>query len=522
MQDKNSDKKNDKIKNHPNLTKRVPPHSIEAEQCVLGCILISENAAMQILPQLAEDDFYSPNHRVIYSAMKELAVKDSPCDIVTVVAQLNNNGQLEKSGGLSYVTSLSTVMPSAANANHYTQIVQKNSVLRRLINSAGEIADLAFSGDPDDNALQASEQKIYSISEKFDKSKLVHASQPLDEAVNKIEFMYNNPGAGKGIPTGFKHLDKILNGFQQGDLILIAARPSEGKTSLGMNFIAKAIKDGNRRTEANKPDPYKCAVFSLEMPSFQLMKRMLCSIAKIDMSKVNSGNLSGAEWTKLHKAKKELDKAQLYIDDSSLTNPIDILSKCRRLQREKGLDLVMIDYLQLMSSGKKVESRQNEVAEITRHLKIAAKELKVPIILLSQMSREIEKRKGADKMPQMSDLRESGAIEQDADVIIFIHRKYSMNDETVDEETKSMVDLIIAKHRNGERGKVRVRWRGDIVTFEDMDLSEIANRNVPPQSSGGSFVMDNDYNGDDPNVYPAKTAEELLNVPLKSDGEEIF
>ena len=515
-------------KPHPNLTARILPHSQEAEQAVLGCVMIDEFAPIHILSELKPNDFYSPAHRGIFSAMINISLKDKPIDIVTLVTELEALGQLEEAGGLSYITSLSNVVPSASNYAHYSTIVKKNSVLRKLIESAQRITDKAFTGDPDDNAIQFSEAEVYSIAEKFDRSSLVSAHQPVAAAIQKIEFMFNNPGAGKGIPTGFKRLDRILNGFQPADLVLVAARPGQGKTSIGMNFISQAVFCGNRRTAAGKPDPYKCAVFSLEMPAVQLAKRLLCSVAQVNMTNANSGELSGAEWKKIYSAKAKLDKINLYIDDSSLTTPIEILSKCRRLKREKGLDMVMIDYLQLMSAGKRVENRQQEISEITRTLKIAAKELNVPIILLSQMSRDIEKR--TDKTPQMSDLRESGAIEQDADIIMFIHRKYAANDATVDEETRNRVQLIIAKHRNGELGSVDVRWRGNYVTFEDIDTAEYLNKSVPPENGKESFVVLHDgkepagQQEDEDAGIASRSAEEIMAVPLKptSDDEDIF
>ncbi|MCL2847864.1 MAG: replicative DNA helicase [Firmicutes bacterium] len=520
-------------KPHPNLSARVLPHSVEAESSVLGCILIDENAPIYILGELSATDFYMPSHRTIFSAMASIALKDKPIDIVTLVTELEALGSLDEAGGLTYLNNLSNLVPSSANFRHYTTIVKKTSTLRRLIEASGRIADKAFTGDPDDTAINFAEGEIFSLAEKFDRSKLVHASEPLSETIAEIEFKCKNPDSGRGIPTGFKRLDKMLNGWQKGDLVIIAARPSEGKTSLGMNFITKAMFDGNRRTSAGKPDPYKCAVFSLEMPSSQLLKRLVCSHAKVNMERVNAADLNAKEWKKLFATKTLVDKAHLYIDDSSLTTPIEILSKCRRLKREKGLDFIMIDYLQLMSSGKRVENRQQEVSDITRTLKIAAKELGVPIILLSQMSRDIEKRKGADKMPQMSDLRESGAIEQDADIILFIHRKYASTDLSVSEEERNRVQLVIAKHRNGERGLVDVKWKGETVTFEDV---EFTSSYVPPQDSGGGnftvsedfIATDNNFELNDNNYQDSfvtpnqKSTEELLAVPLSSDEDEVF
>jgi len=516
------------IQNHPNVKTRVLPHSIEAEQAFLGCVMIDENGAMNVLGDLKSDDFYSPSHRTAFEAMVSVALKDKPVDIVTVITELESLGLTEQAGGLTYLNSLPNMFPYAADYTHYGQIIKKNSVLRKLIEAAGKIADHAFTGDPTDDAIPFSESEVYAISEKFDKKKLVKANEPLQRTVDEIEEYHRNPELKRGIPTGFKRLDKILNGWQKSDLVIIAARPSEGKTSLGMNFITKAIFDNNRRTAAGKPDPLKCAVFSLEMSSEQLLKRLLCSVAKVGMDRVNAANLTGAEWKKIHQAKSLIDKTHLYLDDSSLTNPVEILSKCRRLKREKGLDMIMVDYLQLMSSGKRVESRQQEVSDITRTLKIAAKELEVPIILLSQMSRDIEKRKGEGKMPQMSDLRESGAIEQDADIILFIHRKYAANDMTVSDDIKNQVQLIIAKHRNGERGIVDVRWNGANVSFEDVDFNP--SLQAPPESgaSSGDFSgLDASYSNAPPlqdsfSVPADADIERIMAVPMDSDDDDIF
>lgn len=379
---------------------------------------------------------------------------------------------------------------------------------------------MAFVGDPENDALGFAEREIYALSEENDRSALREIQPSVVEAIARMEEMYRDPTAGKGIPTGFKGLNAILNGFQPSDLILIAARPGQGKTSIGMNFIEHAAMHCERKTAAGKSDPYKCAVFSLEMPAIQLAKRMLCSEARIDMTKANSGRLSPEDWKAIVAAKARLDKAHIYIDDSSLTTPIEILSKCRRLKREKGLDLVMIDYLQLMTSGDRVESRQQEISTITRTMKIAAKELNVPILLLSQMSREVEKR--TNKKPQMSDLRESGAIEQDADIIMFIYREFDKDDPAVDEEKRNKVELIIAKHRNGETGSVELKWDGPSVRFLDVDRSRATaslEKNIPPERGDGNF---SGFDSSAPFSLHDTPAEEILAVPDDGKLDDIF
>ena len=511
---------------HPNLKARVLPHNDEAEQAILGCVMIDENAPVTILSELTPDDFYSGAHKLIFTAMQSLAQEDKPVDIVTLVQEVETMGCMEKVGGITYLTDLSNFVPSADNYKHYLAIVKKNSLLRRLIAVSGKIADNAFEGDPADNALELAESEIYALSEKRDRSTLVDIKEAVGQAVEEMEYKFARPKEEVNIPIKYRGLNYILNGFHRTDLVLIAARPGQGKTSIGMNLITDAALDTRRTTAAGAPDPYKCAVFSLEMSAVQLANRMLASVAKVDMGKMLKGNLQPDEWKKIAHARKKLSAAKIFIDDSSLTTPVEILSKCRRLKRELGgLDLVMVDYLQLMSSGKRSDNRQQEVADITRNMKIAAKELNVPILLLSQMSREVEKRN--TKEPQMSDLRESGAIEQDADIIMFIYRPHKETDNVSDEE-KSRVEIHIAKHRNGTTGKVPLRWRGSHVSFEDMDPSADADERaaLSQTENGGRFIMGDDdvppTEQDDLRVkmnIGSGTIEEILKV---SDDDDII
>ena len=333
-----------------------------------------------------------------------------------------------------------------------------------------------------------------------------------NSVLDRLEKLAADPKAMRGIPTGFASLNRRLNGLQRSDLILIAARPGQGKTSIGMNIIQNVAMNRERRTESGNVKPYVCAVFSLEMPAEQLVKRMLCSVAKVDMTRVNAGTLEAAEWKRLAEAKARLDKSKIYIFDSAQTTPMELLSRCRRLKREQGLDVVMIDYLQLMTTGKRVESRQLEISEITRTLKIAARELDVPILLLSQMSREVEKR--TNRRPQMSDLRESGAIEQDADIIMFIYREHDMTDTSVDAAVRDKVELIIAKHRNGEPGSVEMRWAGKYVSFVDVDNSKATaqlEKSAPPVDKTGNFDGAEEY------VPQERTAADILSA---DDGDD--
>ncbi len=459
---------------HPNAKARIVPQNNEAEQALLGCVLIDEYAPNEILSMLAPEDFYTTAHQLIFEAMKNIYAENKPIDIITLVQQLESMGSMEAVGGINYLTSLSNIVPSASNYAHYLEIVRQNKLRRKIIDSANKIANVAYAGDED--PMSYAEKEIFALGEGNFRSTLKPISESVGEAIERMEMIERDPLFFKGIPTGFKMLDNLLNGFQNGDLIIIAARPGQGKTSIGMNFI-QAAAFAERTTETGKKTPIRAAVFSLEMPAVQLARRMLCSVAKVDMTKANSGHLGSNEWNRLMLAKTKLDKANIYIDDTSNTSPVDIISKCRKLKRERGLDIVMIDYLQLMSAGKRVENRQQEISDITRTLKVAAKELNVPILLLSQLSRKVEDRK--EKVPVMSDLRESGAIEQDADIIMFLYRQYSDNDKNISDEERNAVQLIIAKHRNGQTDTIDLTWHGAYVSFEEKDAA------LPKADKGG-------------------------------------
>lgn len=474
-------KKSNEISNHPNVKFKVPPHNKEAEQAVLGCILLDENASVYIMNELDAEDFYVDAHRKIFEAAQTLFGRNKPLDIVTIVPELEAAGRMDEIGGLSYLSALTSDIPSAANYKHYTGIVKKTSLLRKLIQAGQNITEQAFTGDIEFDALDFAERQIFNISQKNERSVLKPISEPATAAIEEIEQIIRDPLNKRGVPTGFAGLNKMLNGFQPGDMIVLGARPSQGKTSMGMNFIQAAAFSDARKKDG-KVLPYYCAVFSLEMPEISLTKRLLCSVAKVDMEKVNAGKINAEEMRRLIQARAKLvERNNIYIDDSGANSPMDILSKCRRLKRERGyLDLVMVDYLGLMHSGaKQIESRQQEVAEISRMMKLAAKELNVPIVLLSQLSRDVEKRKG---MPQMSDLRESGAIEQDADVILFIYRPNDPKDNSIDEDKRNEVKLVVAKHRNGATGIIDLKWVPKWVSFEDADSYSVSiEENAPPE-----------------------------------------
>ena len=442
---------------------KIMPHNIEAEQAVLGCILIDVQAQADILGMMKEEDFYSQAHRDIFSSMLKIYQKSIPVDFVTILDGLEKDKILDKVGGIEYITTLTNTVPSAVNFKHYCDIVKADSTRRKLIESGQRIIEDAYESEDKDKSLQFAEKEIFDIAEKQERSALEHVGKPngaIKHVIDKFDAIAKDPTALKGIPTGFKEFDRVTNGLQNSDLILLAARPGVGKTSFAMNVIVHAA------TELGK----KCAVFSLEMSKEQLIQRAICSLAKVSMAKALNGSMDGEEWKRIWAATKKLEQSGLYVDDSSLTTPADILTKCRRLKAKEDVDLIMIDYIQLMSSGsnKREMNRQNEVSDISRNLKIAAKELNVPIIVLSQLSRSVESRAENGHRPMLSDLRDSGAIEQDADIVLFLYNPEKYND-VAQEDEPGTVELIIAKHRNGSTGKVKLRWIGEYTTFVNPD-----------------------------------------------------
>lgn len=441
---------------------RVLPNSLEAEQAVLACILLDEEVPLTAFTNLRAEDFYSNAHKTIFEAMQEVYASSKPVDFVTVVDKLESLGKLDEVGGLTYITNLTSMLAGGGNYKYYEGIIKNHARRREIISASQNIIDNAFEKDDGKEVLNFAEHEIFEISQKEEISALEHVSKALPEVMANLEKLAQDSDKIRGIATGLNSLDNITNGLQRSDLILLAARPGVGKTTLAMNIINHAA------TTLGK----KCAVFSLEMPKSQLMQRALCSIGKVDMGKLLKGKLNETEWQKLWRASKTLTESGLYIDDNSMNTAMDILSKCRRRKRESGLDLVMIDYLQLMESEKSLGSRTLEIGEITRKLKIAAKELDVPIILLSQLSRDVEKRD--DHHPQLADLRDSGSIEQDADIVMFLYNpdKYHDNAKSAGDE-QGVVELDIAKHRNGEVGTIKLKWVGSWLRFFDYDNPEV-------------------------------------------------
>lgn len=470
---------------------KMMPHSTEAEQSVLACMLIDDEVVYKIMAEVKPEDFYSNSNKIIFENMFALYSANQPIDFITVVNKLEKTNFLDKVGGIDYITTLANSLPSAINFKTYVDIVKKDSLARTLIQASKNIIDKAYSNEDGEDILSYAEGEIYKIAQKNEKSSLEHIAPSLNVAIKNLDDIAKNGGKIKGISTGITEFDKLTNGLQNSDLILLAARPGVGKTSFAMNIAVNAAIEQNKTA----------AIFSLEMPRAQLALRSLCSVAKVSMAKAKNGTLTPEEWKYIWAANKKLSQSSIYIDDSSLTTPMEVIDKCRRLKREKGLDIIVIDYLQLMSSGKKSkdDNRQNEISQITRFLKIAAKELNVPIILLSQLSRAIEQRK--DHKPMLSDLRESGAIEQDADMVLFIDNPDKYND-IVNPNEPGICELVVAKHRNGEIANIKMRWIGECTTFIDPD-KKFDRKNygeavkvVPDEAFGGApDFQDEDLNG---------------------------
>ena len=434
---------------------RTPPNHLESERGVLGSMLRSGEAALLAFESLTDDDFYDPANREVFSAMRALSESGRGIDLVTLDAELDRRGKLAMVGGAQYLIELARAVPSASNIQAYMRVVDEKSTLRKLIRAAEEILRQAYAEELETrDILETAERLIYDIAMRKGGEQLKPIQPVLLATFEKIEQLVRNHGRIEGVPTGYAELDDLLTGLHGGELVLIAARPSMGKTSFGMNIVENAAIRAGKKT----------AVFSLEMPAEQLAMRMLCTEAKVDMQRVRRGQISDEEWGKLSGAMIDIGPSGMFVDASSGVTVAEIRSKARRLQLEHGLDLIMIDYIQLMTATGRFGSRQEEVSSISRSLKGLATELNVPVIALSQLSRAPTGR--ANHRPMLSDIRESGAIEQDADVVMFIHREDYYEPETAE---KNIAEIIIAKQRNGALGTVKLGWKGEYTWF--MDLS---------------------------------------------------
>ena len=465
---------------------KILPNDLEAEQSLLGCLFISQDACAEIFPTVNVKDFYSNAHQKIYQAMLDNYIKNVAVDYITVSKVLETKGELEEVGGLGYITDLTNYVPSAANFKHYADIIKNDSILRQIIDASQATINDAFDSVDAGNVLARAEKLIFDISQTKSRSSLEHIKYGVTEAIDMMEKLAIDPNANAGVKTGFPTLDKITNGFKPGELIIIAARPGIGKTTLAVNFaINAAVKYGK-----------SVAMFDLEMSALQVAQRFICATGRVPMDMVKGGTKDQNAWATLFETKKILENTNIYIDDTTTITPAEILSKCRRLKAQSGLDMVIIDYLQLMKAEKasKDGNRQQEVADLTRSIKLAARELGCPILLLSQLNRGVEQR--SDKTPQLSDLRESGSIEQDADIVMFISDRA---DESVKEEDDGddAIDytLVIAKHRNGMRGNIPIKWKSEFTQFYEpgKDILYTKNTSKVQKDTVLTAVSDSDF-----------------------------
>jgi len=444
--------------NMPNIG-RVPPQNIEAEQSVIGSMMLDREVIPVITELLKPEDFYRQDHVEIYEAVMDLFERAEPIDIITVSDQLRLRGSLENVGGLEYLTQLVNSVPTTANVRHYAKIVEEKSLMRKLIRTSSDIVNMGYEANEEvEYVLDKAEQNIFDILQKRNLKGMTPIKDVLEDTFDRLEELYNNKGSITGVPTGFTDLDFKTAGLQNSDLILIAARPAMGKTAFALNIANYAA------INAKVP----VAIFNLEMSKDQLVSRMLSCEAMVDSQRMRTGKLEDEDWGKIAHALGPMSDAPIYIDDSPGASIMDIRAKCRRLKLEKNLGLIVIDYLQLMQGRSRTDNRQQEVSEISRSLKILAKELNVPIITLSQLSRAAETR--TDHRPMLSDLRESGAIEQDADIVMFIYRDDYYNPDT---EKKNVAEIIIAKQRNGSTGTVELAWLGQFTKFANLEKQRI-------------------------------------------------
>ncbi|MCX6795308.1 MAG: replicative DNA helicase [Candidatus Falkowbacteria bacterium] len=448
-----------------NLLEKVPPQSLEAEQSLLGCLLIDKDSIIKVVDQVTPDDFYKDAHKFVYEAIHELYNNREPIDVITLANRLEEKKQLAKIGGRAFLAQLSNAVATSANVSYYASIIQKKSTLRRLQQAAGDIMKMSFDEESDiDEVLDATEQKIFGVSRKYLKNAFLPIDNLLTAAFDRIDELHKKGGKLRGLPTGFTDLDNLLAGLQKSDLIILAARPSVGKTSFALDIA--------RQTAIKTKEGV--GIFSLEMSKEQLVDRMLCSQANVSLWKMRTGNLSDKEedndFAKIGAAMGQLAEAPIYIDDSSTLSIMEIRAKARRLQMEKGLGLIMVDYLQLMEGrGKYGDNRVQEIAEISRGLKGIARELNVPVLALAQLSRAVEATSPA--IPKLSHLRDSGSIEQDADIVMFIYRKAadrSFNPQDLPMDERYKAEIHIAKHRNGPTGKVDLFFDETTVSFKNL------------------------------------------------------
>lgn len=451
---------------------RIPPQSIESEKAVLGSIMLRKDAMHEVEDMITPDSFYADKHRIIFQAMLDLSVKNEPIDMLSLSTKLGEKKTLDSVGGNTYLAEIVNSVPSSTNVKHYADIVQKKYVLRSLIEAADYVSELAFEEGSDhmDDILDMAEKKVFSVVSSPKNQKFVNLKDAIPEAYERMEKLHENKGMLRGLPTGFKDLDNMLSGLQNSDLVILAARPSMGKTTLALD-IARMTSTTHEKS---------VLIFSLEMSSQQLVDRMLSAQSRVNAWNLRTGHLSDSkgEFAQLRDAMDKLAKAKIYIDDTPGNSIVRMKALSRRLKAEKGLDLIVVDYLQLMTTSKNYDSMVNQVTEISRSLKGLAKELNVPVLALSQLSRNVESRGGK---PRLSDLRDSGSIEQDADVVMFIHSEDKGKDES---EKTNIVEILIEKHRNGPTGKVDLYFDLKTTTFLNLEKSSLSDFS-PAKIKGG-------------------------------------
>ena len=449
--------------NQDRILEKLPPQNLEAEETFLGCLLIDKDAIIKIADIVSENDFYKDSHRIIYTTINELYARHEPIDIVSLTNRLKDRGELEAIGGRTYLAHLSNATATSSHVVHYANIIQRKATLRRLLRAASEISELGYKEEDDvDKLLDEAEQKLFGVSQKFLKNEFTPVDRLLNDAFERIDELHRQGGKLRGIPSGFHDLDRKTAGLQKSDLIILAARPSVGKTS----FVLDIARQSSVNYGAS------VGIFSLEMSKEQLVDRMLCAESNVSLWRLRSGHLEDSDFGRISEGMGKLSQAKIFIDDTPNCSALEIRTKARRLKTEHGLDLLIIDYLQLMEGrGKKSDNRVQEVAEISRGLKGVARELNIPVIALSQLSRAVESTSPA--IPKLSHLRDSGSIEQDADIVMFLYRKaadrnFKIEDLTAEE--KSSAELYIAKHRNGPTGKVDLFFDMEQASYKNIAL----------------------------------------------------
>ncbi len=433
---------------------RIPPQDLQAEQSVLGAMMLSKDAIADVVEELRTDDFYKPAHATIYDAILDLYSRGDPADAVTVAGELTRTGEVTRIGGVPYLHTLVALVPTAANANYYGRIVKERAILRRLVEAGTRIVSMGYSGEGEvDQVVDRAQAEVYEVTERRTSEDYLPLRDLMDGALTEIEAISNRGGNMVGVPTGFADLDSLNNGLHAGQLIILAARPALGKSTLALDIARTASIKHNLTS----------VIFSLEMSRNEIIMRLLSAEAQVALHHMRAGSMSDNDWTKLATKMGSVSEAPLFIDDSPNLTMMEIRAKCRRLKQRHDLRLVVVDYMQLMTSGKRVESRQQEVSEFSRSLKLLAKELQVPVIAVSQLNRGPEQR--TDKRPMLSDLRESGSLEQDADMVILLHREDAYERES---PRAGEADFIVAKHRNGPTSTITVAFQGHYSRFVDM------------------------------------------------------